>query len=139
MGGLRTFHTCYNVSSSVLPNGDVNTSKSHQGMDLSYCQRGLYSKGGESNIYLLKKEIKNLHFYSLWWGSQKLKILKSSETSKSAFFSFVGVQHISFDNRDKKNIPYLLQCVKLCIIQWRCQHFKVLPRDGPKSLSERFI
>ena len=51
----------------------------------------------------------NLHFSH--WGPQKLKIFKSSKTSKSAFFSFGGrgVQHISLENRDKK-ISIVLIC-----------------------------
>ena len=68
-GSLRTYHTYYNVSSS----------NSYQGMDPRLCLRGLYTKDGRSNIYLLKTGIKKLHFFSLWWwcgGVPKVEYLK---------------------------------------------------------------
>ena len=90
----------------------------YQGMYPNHCLKGLNTKTGGGGP-------KNLHFSHLW-----------------------GVQHISCENIDKKiyifhiwgskNIPYLLQWVKLCFIQCRCQHFKLLSIKGPKSLSKRF-
>ena len=64
-------------------------------MDPHHCLRGLYTKDGVSNIYLFENRDKK-NFFSLVVvvGSQKLKILKSSETSKSAFFSFAGGVHM---------------------------------------------
>ena len=101
-GGLRTYHIYYNVSSYVLSNGNVNTSITYQGMDPNHCLRGLYTKDGGSNIYLLKTEIKKISIFLIVGRSQKLKILKSSETSKSAVFSFAGGPTYIFWNRDKK-------------------------------------
>ena len=88
-GGLRTYHTYYNVSSYVLSNGDVNTSNSYQGMDPNHCLRGSNTKD---------------------WGSKKLKIVKSSETSKSAFFSFVGGPTYIFWKHVKRNQHFSPLC-----------------------------
>ena len=76
MGGLRSYHTYYNVSSSVLPNGDVNTSNSYQGMDPSHCLRGLYTKDAGSNVYLLKTEIKKFASFSHFGSVPKVENLK---------------------------------------------------------------
>ena len=71
MGGLRTYHTYYNVSSYVLSYGDVNTSNSSQGMDPNHCLRGLNAKDGVAKkLKILKNHLKhpNLNFSHLQRG-----------------------------------------------------------------------